>query len=559
MNLLLKWFNSQCLRMNLKKIQIFLFLIHTMKALVTKTINIKIDKIQWIEKNETIILSREYKFKNEICSFEREIIIDMEAPHDFICNKLDLIIYTTIPSSNAYLNVDLKEFYNAENFSYQKEYNLVSLTDMSKPDFYINKASVLGTVLLSISDASPDESLKIKKYDIGFAQMIAAKILGGNMANRLNMAKKALSDLFQGTLYCKVKTMIGGFITSEFGYKRHYYDDKTGDLLRITDDFHDLFDGYEKMRPEQAIYVKNILDYVIAAFLDSKMIKWTIGQRKTVNGYNNKIKRAILERVDVGEEEIHTVFEGSKDCIGFVVFIENDRAVISFRGTLTIDDLLHDLHCYYESFLNGYTHFGILKQAKFFYKIYWPNIKVAIAEKKINHVVLAGHSLGAAICAILHIMINNDAKENQGIHVKTHAFSPPPVVSKEMLEIEYNDLNIYCFGNDPITRLSFGSMCEYNYISLMLINNYNIIKGHKSLYDYYVAAKNMLRKNDTFSKLYHPGKIYHLQSKKSDGTTIYGAKIVSYNFFSDFLGFGILPFDHLLNSFLNALEYFSRH
>lgn len=65
-----------------------------------------------------------------------------------------------------------------------------------------------------------------------------------------------------------------------------------------------------------------------------------------------------------------------------------------------------------------------------------------------------------------------------------------------------------------------------------------------------------MKKNKLFPKLYHPGRLFHIDIAEKDGKEIYSLKKVDVLFYTDFSGWKHFPYDHMLNRFYNAFDFF---
>lgn len=169
-----------------------------------------------------------------------------------------------------------------------------------------------------------------------------------------------------------------------------------------------------------------------------------------------------------------------------IVFLDHltNSIVVSIRGTGSVSDVLTDLHfdavpLFDSTAVNGalglfdqlagqdlsrvFAHRGMTHSAT---ALKAPILKAIQAGRTIRggkfknyNVVFTGHSLGAGTACLLATLISRDAD----FAVKTFAFAPPPVISREVLSYKRPYLSgdkskctIYSFINDKdvVTRAS---------------------------------------------------------------------------------------------------------
>lgn len=531
-----------------------LLLVPVMVNSLQTTIQIQIEGLDWNKDVKASAVKTKYHYNNESCNFTGRFSIAVHSLHDFLFGKVEIVFSTEDSFECAFISILLKDFYNSKMRECQKrEYPLLSACEMHTADYYGRKYKVLGKAKISLFKRELDKKFETKTD--GVIQSFMPKIFQESTIVQLKNINNVFSILFQGSHMCRIKTITGILLNEYLSDKRYLYNSNTGNISGLPEDSGDLVEDYDNMDVKTAEALKINLKYVIASFLDSIVMKYTAGGRKKIVECKDEAKKSVLEVVEINEDDIYKVYRGSIDCIGFVILFDVDKAVVSFRGTLTSEDIIHDLNCCYIPFLNGYAHCGILKLASYFYNTEWKDLKVVLQQKKIKNVLFTGHSLGAAVGILLHIMISENEEDSRMFNIETSGFAPPPTVSMEIASRKLKNLRIYIFGKDSVTRMSLGSLKEYNYISLTLASKLSIRKGIDSVYEDYIEVKNYLSKTNLFPKLYHPGEIFHFEFK-SDDCSAYQVKKRSPSYFSDFLGLKGFPRDHMPNVFFDALNYF---
>jgi hypothetical protein len=325
----------------------------------------------------------------------------------------------------------------------------------------------------------------------------------------------------------------------------------------------DCVKGYGEITLEQAKQSLKTAKYALSAYLDSKLMKMLV---KNKNEDFNHIKdpklRFALNRCEtITESNFIKYSDGENDNIGFTFFFDDQNTlIVSFRGTLTHREMLCDFDCGYQSFMNGFTHSGILKVTNNFIKNEMESILELMKARQSKQLMLTGHSLGGAIATILYIVLKNDSRFSNFL-IKAEIFSVPPIISRELFcHINKKDFITYNFGNDLISRLSFGAILDLKYICISIANeleiNLNTFKkdGIKKLSKKIKKIRRHVVDLDLFPKLYHGGQIIHI--KKVSNCFIF--KQVDPVFFADLTNFKNITSDHVISRQIESFEYLMR-
>ncbi|KAJ9467681.1 Lipase [Diplonema papillatum] len=147
----------------------------------------------------------------------------------------------------------------------------------------------------------------------------------------------------------------------------------------------------------------------------------------------------------------------------YIVLVDHeDRSVVvSFRGTLSLQDVVTDVRAHGEALLDdngstrGHVHKGILKVAR--------NLKNDIVKrgtvlKQLERfpqyrLALTGHSLGAGTATLVAALLKGNVEFDRRLHC--YAFSPPGALGCEDISVAVKPyVTAVAFGKDIIPRLS---------------------------------------------------------------------------------------------------------
>ncbi|KAF9764988.1 Lipase [Nosema granulosis] len=267
-------------------------------------------------------------------------------------------------------------------------------------------------------------------------------------------------------------------------------------------------------------------------------------------------RRAILETLNIPDEMLLSVSVGGINPDHIIFFDKpHNRLVISFKGTSTSDETLHDLDCEYTTFYEGLAHRGIKRLAMSFVENRAEEILFILGAFKTDDVLVTGHSLGGSLASLVSIILNREGIL-KGYKITTISFSAPPVVSYNL--VKASNMFTVNYGNDLIPRLSYGSVVEMKYVCCSLGATKKFIETDEDAVKRLEGLRKHLNETQFFPKLYHPGRVYQLRRVK---TTKGGKKIslllfknVGLDFYENLLVIKHAPKHHMLNHISSVLQ-----
>lgn len=500
----------------------------------------------------------EYQYKSKRCIFKDSFEVVVSSLHDLLFGKVKIIFSTNdsrwVPNSElAGVIIDLKRFFGSS-IDYG-EYKLIAARDLYIADYFGRKTSLLGKICLGFEIRPLDENFE-EKITVNIAGRIIQTIFSREVTDILININDILSVLLDGTPLCNLKNLVGIFLIDPLYNSRASSCSRTHAHLQGCSK-QGCLRGYGMVTRECAYRAKRIVQYSGASFLDSVITNLMMRRQRDVKGVSDYKMKAILDRADVEEKNVLRYHEGDDEMVGFVLFLEESRIVISFRGTLTKNDIIHDLNTCYAPFLHGYAHLGIKKLAESFLQREWDNVEDQMKSRGIRKLLIAGYSLGGAVGAILHLTLRD--RYGEAYNIDTVAFSSPPTVSRNIADGEVGNITTYNYGNDIVPKISLGALLDFKYMCISLMTDLNVFEDSVLLAEKRDRIKEYLERNDIHPKLYHPGSVMHVKEKKKNDHIIYGFKAVSSEFFADFSNPKSFPHDHMLDRFLDAFDYVLQH
>ena len=176
---------------------------------------------------------------------------------------------------------------------------------------------------------------------------------------------------------------------------------------------------------------------------------------------------ALKMGLDDKDEILFTWFQdqdGDDHCPKFMIFTDHDSKsiILAIRGTYSLADVIVDIICDEEEFLDGHAHRGILKGAKRILKESGDILKKAIQDFPDHRLVITGHSLGAGTAVLITMaLMNSDYPEifnPDSTPIKCVALAAPPVYRSRLPCKADKHISIFINENDIVPRLSLANM-----------------------------------------------------------------------------------------------------
>lgn len=253
--------------------------------------------------------------------------------------------------------------------------------------------------------------------------------------------------------------------------------------------------------------------------------------------------------------------EGDDHCPKFMIFTDESSKsiVLAVRGTYSLADVIVDIICDEEKFLDGYAHRGILKGANRIMKESGDILKEALAAHPDHRLVVTGHSLGAGTAILISMAILSGSFKQivdpNLTKIKCVALAPPPVYRSASNLAKFNQhINIYINGNDCVPRLSLANMAkllatlrEIDKESISIQDTLKILAGLNKpevLNNLDKLAETISKVDQKqFAKLEHPGQVFYFRKVDPKNFKVFSTP--GEYFSSSLLLFENMALDHL--------------
>ncbi|KAL6122724.1 hypothetical protein NUSPORA_00253 [Nucleospora cyclopteri] len=503
--------------------------------------------------NNEVDIELEYSYKDVTSGFHNTFEIKITNLHDFLFNYATIIFYKVNKNSRNIVGASKIRFQHLIKDNYVKinKHDILDKNDIDKADHYNAQWKKIGYFYVRFEVKNTPEILEEKKTE-NFINNFFTLAFSKNKSELFTKIIDLFKNMKQGSLWCNLKVVLG-YLPADY-----YYNFLHGNCDNLECE-NELCEKeycertYKFISSHKAVELFYYMQEAAAPFADAFYMKYLAPIREREDIVNIKYK-AILERLLINDGDLLAFFEGNEDIPGYIAYFkrksEDEKPfalAISFRGTVTGNDALHDLECSYTEFQNGYVHGGFKRLTDNFFDQKWPGLLKIAEKKKIKQISLFGYSLGAAIAVLFHLRL----QKATNYQIKTVTFACPPVVSEKIALRKDLNIESWAFGNDIVTRISYGSILDLKYFCISISSLILYINNASEMLKNINEIRNHIKTYNNNPKLYVPGKLYHV---REFDTGIYKYKKVDHKFFEEIILCRSCGWDHFLNNLANAFD-----
>ena len=495
----------------------------------------------------------EYTFGSTCAPFDDQFSISIASVHESLFGVVTIIFYRRFgerKTAVGFIKLRIKWLQNKildRNITVQ----VLPIDILKKADSFEEEINAVGESLLSIS-AKPLPTTLVAIKPAPISQNILGFFILENKMRIYRIVYDLFSETQRGTMLCRIHWLFG-LISAEHYFSTIYNSciEKECQPNECNEPF--CRSSYKEIPLNLAEEAMVLLQYAASSFANSIMV-WRLKKLRNMPEIRDSRRRAILERIDAKPEDLYRDQHGTDEGLGFVVFFINNQMVVSFKGTSSTSEAIHDLDCEYVEFLHGYAHSGILRLADHFIRNSWIDLRTEMARRGVNRLLLTGYSLGAAASTLVYLRFCETGID-QAIDINVVGFCSPPVVSASIAAQDYPKIRIFNYGADLITRLNFGSVLDLKYICISISSLYDYFTNKARILEKVKKIKEYLSNKEIYTKLYHVGTLFHIKNFDYEDGVEYLIKNVSYGFFEDLMCVKRAPFDHVIHNIYNAFSY----
>ena len=223
-----------------------------------------------------------------------------------------------------------------------------------------------------------------------------------------------------------------------------------------------------------------------------------------------------------------------------MIILDHDTAsiVLVIRGTFSIKDVVMDVVCEEEEFLDGFAHSGFLNGSRMVLSKCSSVLEKALCDNFGYGLVVCGHSMGGSVSIMVTMALLSPGQASSllppGVEVRCVALGPAPVfripgVRGFSSEVYRDKVHIFINDKDVVPRLSLGSVAqllrvlrEIDGLSLSLDQQLAVImwRRDEETEENRAKVRDIVSSvsQDRFPFLYHPGSVFWLRSGASPGS-----------------------------------------
>ncbi len=207
---------------------------------------------------------------------------------------------------------------------------------------------------------------------------------------------------------------------------------------------------------------RRYMRYATAVYGQAMMNAVEVDTRGSLDGKIGRVtKESISDHISVPVDGIKlmdvSTLEGDKNHLRHMVVVdhENEKVVLSIRGTFSLEEIVLDVAADTCEFCGGEAHSGMATMAERVWAAAGPTVKTELEANPGYEFILTGHSLGAGAACLVTILVQNQRLLSKEQKIRCFAYASPPVYTPlefvpKSVEVMTNFVN----ENDVVPFLS---------------------------------------------------------------------------------------------------------
>ena len=124
-----------------------------------------------------------------------------------------------------------------------------------------------------------------------------------------------------------------------------------------------------------------------------------------------------------------STLEGDSSHLRHMVVVdhENEKVVLSIRGTFSLEEIVVDVAADSREFCGGEAHSGMATMAERVWAAAGPTVKTELQANPGYEFILTGHSLGAGAACLVTILVQTKRFLSNDQKIRCFAYASPPV------------------------------------------------------------------------------------------------------------------------------------
>ncbi|ADM11317.1 putative class 3 lipase [Encephalitozoon intestinalis ATCC 50506] len=317
--------------------------------------------------------------------------------------------------------------------------------------------------------------------------------------------------------------------------------------------------GYLLCNLEMLRKIKRLFYFAMGSYANSWPSMFLRPQASVGESVSDE-RRAVLKLLGIENKDLLCMHLEPSEVVQHIIFHdrENERVVISFKGTTNSEETIQDINCEYAEFSNGFVHNGFKRLSTHFINNHINSVEKILGDIGSKKLLLLGHSLGGAISILVKIMVE-EMGLLENVDVEAIVFSSPPVVSEEIASRFAKGITVIIYGNDIIPRMSYGSVLDLKFLCCSIGEKHGPMDSCGEMEKDMDLILTHLRRTNLYPKLYLPGELVHMKrircSLNKNENPMVTFKLVERRFFEQIILVKHAPKHHMVGHIASVIDH----
>ena len=207
---------------------------------------------------------------------------------------------------------------------------------------------------------------------------------------------------------------------------------------------------------------RRYIKYATAVYGQAMMNAARVDAKGRIDGKVGRVsKESISQHISVPVDGIKLMdvssIDGDPNILKHMVVTdhENQKVVLSIRGTFSLEEIILDIDADSREFCGGEAHSGMATMAERVWAAAGPTVKTELEANPRYEFILTGHSLGAGAACLVTILVQTQRLLSKDQKIRCFAYASPPVYTPlEFVPKSVESTTNFVHENDVIPFLS---------------------------------------------------------------------------------------------------------
>lgn len=224
---------------------------------------------------------------------------------------------------------------------------------------------------------------------------------------------------------------------------------------------------------------RRYMRYATAVYGQAMVYAADVDARGKMDGKFDRVTRDVIGgHISVPPEDIALMdvdYDGDSSHLRHFIAVdhENQKVVLSIRGTFSLTDIVLDVAGFSREFCGGEAHSEIANMAERVWSVAGPTVLQSLEEHKGYEFIITGHSLGAGAACLLTILLETKDLLPKSQQMRCFAYASPPVYTPLEFVPKASSLTTnFVHQNDAVPFLSIDSV-RHLFCSLCAVDGFS--------------------------------------------------------------------------------------